>query len=247
MQNKVVFITGSAKRLGAYTAKFLHNLGYRIVLHCHHSVEQVEALSKQLNGKRADSVKWVQGNLCELEALNKIAQSAVDAFGRIDVLINNASAFYPTPLGDFVAQDWQALMGSNAQAPLFLIQKLQKQLAQNQGVVINMVDIHAQRPLSGHTIYCMAKAALVTLTQSLAQELAPDVRINGVAPGAILWPDTALPENEKNAILSQIPLCRLGCEKDISEAIAFLISAPYITGQILAVDGGRSIANPSVA
>ncbi|GAB2683625.1 pteridine reductase [Aliiglaciecola aliphaticivorans] len=247
MENKVVFITGSAKRLGAYSAKFLHNLGYRIVLHCHHSIEQVKDLSTQLNEKRADSAKWVQGDLCNLKELNRVAQSAIDAFGRIDVLINNASAFYPTPLNNFNSTDWQALMGSNAQAPLFLIQKLQKQLIQNQGVVINMVDIHAQRPLSGHTIYCMAKAALVTLTQSLAQELAPQVRVNGVAPGAILWPDTALPENEKSAILSQIPLRRLGSEKDISEAIAFLISASYVTGQILAVDGGRSIANPSVA
>ncbi|MEP4891872.1 MAG: pteridine reductase [Aliiglaciecola sp.] len=247
MENKVVFITGSAKRLGAYTANYLHNLGYRIVLHCHNSVDQVKALSTRLNEKRIDSVKWVQGDLCDLQQLDQVAESAIASFGRIDVLINNASAFYPTPLTTFNSTDWQALMGSNAQAPLFLIQKLQKQLIQNQGVVINMVDIHAQRPLSGHTIYCMAKAALVTLTQSLAQELAPNVRVNGVAPGAILWPDTALPENEKNAILSQIPLGRLGNEKDISEAIAFLISASYITGQIVAVDGGRSIANPSVA
>ncbi|GAC14156.1 pteridine reductase [Aliiglaciecola lipolytica] len=247
MKNEVVFITGSAKRIGAYTARHLHSLGYRIVLHCHHSVDQVTTLAEQLNAIRKNSVKWVQGDLCNPEQLKNLAESAINAFDRIDVLINNASAFYATPVSNFNQQDWQALMGSNAQAPLYLIQLLQKQLKENQGVVINMVDIHAQRPLSGHTIYCMAKAALVTLTQSMAQELAPLVRVNGVAPGAILWPDNALPENEKNAILKQIPLGRLGCEKDISEAIAFLISAPYITGQILAVDGGRSIANPSVA
>ncbi|GAB5378724.1 MAG: pteridine reductase [Aliiglaciecola sp.] len=247
MQTKVAFITGSAKRIGAYTAAYLHEKGFNVVIHCNQSLQEANDLATTLNKTRAFSAKVVQGDLTRIEALSTIAEQATQAFGRLDVLINNASAFYPTPMGHITEQDWRCLFASNAQAPLFLTQLCKKQLEANQGVVVNMVDIHAQRPLKSHTVYCMAKAALVTMTQSLAQELAPDVRVNGIAPGAILWPSEALQESEKNHILRQIPLQKMGTEKDIAQAIAFLIDAPYITGQILAVDGGRSIANPHSA
>lgn len=247
MKNKVVFITGSAKRLGANSARYLHQLGFDVVLHYHHSQQAAQALCDELNGLRPDSAKLLQADLCDVGELHNLADNAASMFGRLDVLINNASAFYPTPIGSISLDDWHSLVGSNMQAPLFLSQACSKHLTLNQGVIINMVDIHAKRPLKDHTLYCMAKAALVTMTQSLAQELAPTIRVNGVAPGAILWPESALPEAEKSAILSQIPMGKIGSPDDIAGAIAFLISAPYITGQILAVDGGRSIASTSKA
>ncbi|WJG07972.1 pteridine reductase [Aliiglaciecola sp. LCG003] len=247
MQNKVVFITGSAKRIGAYTAQYLHNCGYNIVLHCHRSQDAGLNLMASLNKLRSDSAKLVQGDLTDPSVVAEIAKAAIDAFGRLDVLVNNASSFYSTPVGTIEESDWQALIGSNAQAPLFLTQACEKQLEKNQGVVINMADIHAQKPLKGHTVYCMAKAALVSMTQSLAQELAPTIRVNAVAPGAILWPEKELSDKDKENMLKHIPLGRLGQEHDIAQAIKFLIDASYITGQVLAVDGGRSIANTTVA
>lgn len=247
MHNKTVFITGSAKRIGAYTASTLHAQGYNIVLHCHHSVEAAQTLLRQLNDIRANSAKLVIADLCNISQLAELVEQVNAAFGRLDVLINNASAFYPTPVGEISQQDWQQLVGSNMQAPLFLSQLCKKQLELNQGVIINMVDIHAQKPLKGHTVYCMAKAGLVAMTRSLAQELAPNVRVNAVAPGAILWPEHSLSEADKHAILQHIPLGKLGKQSDIAQAIQFLLDAPYITGQILAVDGGRSISTNSKA
>lgn len=247
MTNKVAFITGSAKRLGANTARHLHKLGFNLILHCHHSVADGQALCGALNQTRPDSAQLLISDLCDIAQLDDLAQQANNVFGRLDVLINNASAFYPTPVGNININDWHALVGSNMQAPLFLSQSCAKQLSINQGVIINMVDIHAERPLKDHTLYCMAKAALVTMTQSLAQELAPNIRVNAIAPGAILWPETPLEEDDKTTILSQIPLGKVGAPNDIADAIAFLIGAPYITGQILAVDGGRSIASMSKA
>lgn len=247
MTNKVAFITGSAKRLGANTARHLHKLGFNLILHCHHSVADGQALCCALNQTRPDSAQLLISDLCDIAQLDDLAQQAINVFGRLDVLINNASAFYPTPVGNININDWHALVGSNMQAPLFLSQSCAKQLSINQGVIINMVDIHAERPLKDHTLYCMAKAALVTMTQSLAQELAPNIRVNAIAPGAILWPETPLEEDDKTTILSQIPLGKVGAPNDIADAIAFLIGAPYITGQILAVDGGRSIASMSKA
>ena len=247
MSSKVAFITGSAKRIGACVAEHLHRLGFNLVLHCNQSLTSAKILQEKLNYARADSAALVTGDLCEMSQLEEIANQAIEAFGRLDVLINNASAFYPTPIGAVQQADWHVLMGSNTQAPLFLSQLCQKQLKQNQGVIINMVDIHAERPLKDHTLYCMAKAALATMTQSLAQELAPEVRVNGVSPGAILWPETPLTESQQQEVLSEIPAARLGSPQDIADTIAFLIKASYITGQIIAVDGGRSIASGSVA
>lgn len=243
MENKVAFITGSAKRIGAYTAKHLHSFGANIVVHCNESRLDAEKLCTQLNHIRAKSAMLVQGNLAEVANIQRIGQQAIDSFGRLDVLINNASSFYPTPVGSISEKDWQSLVGSNMQGPLFLTQYCSQALAQNNGVIINMVDIHAQRPLKAHTLYCMAKSALVTMTQSLAIELAPEIRVNGIAPGAILWPEMELNEQDKQHILAQIPAQRLGSMHDIAHAIKFLIDASYVSGQIIAVDGGRSISS----
>jgi pteridine reductase len=247
MNNKVAFITGSAKRLGAHTAEHLHQLGYNIVIHCLNSVTQAHQLMDKLNQKRPDSAALVKGDLCELTELPRLVKEAYDCFGRLDILINNASAFYPTPIGSITTQDWHSLVGSNMQAPLFLSQYCQPHLQQQNGVIINMVDIHAEKPLKEHTLYCVAKAALVAMTKSLAQELAPFIRVNGVAPGAILWPEADLDGTAKQDILQQVPMGRIGTPQDIAEAIEYLITAPYVTGQIIAVDGGRSITSASKA
>ncbi|WP_158969578.1 pteridine reductase [Paraglaciecola sp. L3A3] len=243
MNNKVTFITGSAKRIGAFTARYLHNLGSNIVVHCNHSRLEAETLCKDLNLIRPKSARLVQGDLSDLSVIERVGQQAIDAFGQIDVLINNASSFYPTPIGTITGEDWHSLVGSNMQGPLFLSQYCQPELAKNNGCIINMVDIHAAKPLKQHTLYCMAKSALVTMTQSLALELAPSIRVNGVAPGAILWPEQNMSDKDKNEILKHIPAQRLGQVEDIAHAISYLISATYVSGQILAVDGGRSISS----
>jgi pteridine reductase len=185
----------------------------------------------------------VQGDLAELTNIERIGQQAIDSFGRLDVLINNASSFYPTPIGSITQQDWQNLVGSNMQGPLFLSQYCAQALKKQHGCIINMVDIHATKPLKAHTLYCMAKSALVTMTQSLALELAPNIRVNGIAPGAILWPDTPMNDEDKQLILDHVPAGRLGTMQDIAHAIEFLIEADYVSGQIIAVDGGRSISS----
>tara|TARA_R110000765_G_C18964410_1_gene609844 strand:- start:7555 stop:8298 length:744 start_codon:yes stop_codon:yes gene_type:complete len=243
MSAKVAFITGSAKRIGAATASHLHNTGFNIVLHCHHSVEDAEALLTTFNRKRENSARLVIADLCATETLGQLAEQVMNAFGRIDVLVNNASSFYPTPIGGITLDNWQDLFGSNVQAPLFLAQHLAPALSTSRGVIINMVDIHADRPLKHHTVYSMAKAALVTMTKSLAIELAPNVRVNGVAPGAILWPEQVLSEQDKHQVLSQIPAKSLGQPDDIAQAIHYLCEAMYVTGQIITVDGGRSVVS----
>lgn len=239
---KVLFISGSARRLGAAIARFVHQQGYRVVLHCQHSLEEASTLQQTLNARRSGSAALVSGDLCDHRDLNRLAEEIPAAFGRLDGLINNASAFYPTPIGQITEQDWHSLMGSNAMAPLFLCQALKAELKQHQGTIINMADIHALRPLPGHSLYCMAKSALVSMTESLAVELAPDIRVNAIAPGAILWPSNEVSEQEKDAVLAQVPLQRLGNTEDITGAVGFLLSAAYVTGQVLKVDGGRSLA-----
>lgn len=243
----VVFITGSAKRLGAHSASYLHQRGYNIVLHYHHSADAAQALTEKLNSQRAHSAYCIQGDLADAQSIEQLAEHAQQAFGRLDVLINNASAFYPTPFGHISHNDWQALVGSNMQGPLFLSQACLSSLEQSKGQIINMLDIHAERPLKHHTLYCMAKAALVSMTYSLAQELAPDIRVNGVSPGAILWPSTGLSAHDQQAVLQEIPLGTLGTPDDIAQAIDYLLNAPYVNGQIIKVDGGRSIASHSKA
>ncbi|WP_339723297.1 pteridine reductase [uncultured Paraglaciecola sp.] len=243
MENKVTLITGGAKRIGAHTARYLHSFGSNIVVHCNESRFEAETLCNELNQIRAKSAMLVQGDLSDLSNIERIGQQAIDSFGRLDVLINNASSFYATPIGTITSNDWQKLVGSNMQGPLFLSQYCTQALTQNTGVIINMVDIHAVRPLKDHTLYCMAKAALVTMTQSLALELAPEIRVNGVAPGAILWPEMQMNEDDKQQILNQVPAQRLGTMHEIAHAIKYLIEASYVSGQIIAVDGGRSISS----
>ncbi|MFZ5560880.1 MAG: pteridine reductase [Pseudomonadota bacterium] len=240
---RVVLITGAAQRLGAATARLLHARGWRILLHYNQSRETAAELAAELNASRQDSCRLLQADLMQEAAVARLAQMAEIAWQRVDALVNNASAFYPTPIGAITGAQWDELFASNARAPLFLAQALRPALQQQRGSIVNLLDIHAQRPLRGYTVYCMAKAAHGMLTLALAQELAPEIRVNGVAPGAILWPSQGAPDAEAQAaVLAGIPLQKLGEPADIARTIAFLLEdAPYITGQIIAVDGGRGL------
>ena len=235
--NKVVFITGAARRLGAHTARQLHHRGYNIVVHYHHSQHDADKLVTQLNQSRSNSAIALQGDLLSCD-LAQLAARAAQHWGRLDALINNASAFYPTSLNEVNPAAWDELIGSNLKAPLFLSQHCAQYI--QQGCIINMIDIHHSKAMPKHIIYSAAKAGLAGLTRSLALELAPRIRVNGVAPGAIMWPKQRDKEHE-NRILGKIPLGRIGHAEDIAQAIQFLLEAPYITGQILNVDGGRSL------
>lgn len=241
--SKVALITGAGQRLGANTARFLHAKGWRILVHCRHSRTEADTLADALNTQRSDSCHVLQADLGKLEDIHVLAEQAEARWQRVDALINNASAFYPTPIGNATENDWNTLFSSNAHAPFFLSQALTPALSRHKGCIINMVDIHAEKPLKEHTLYCMAKAALAMMTRSLAKELAPHVRVNGIAPGAILWPSNGEVDTETQArILAGIPMSALGTPDDIARTIAFLLDdAPYITGQIIAVDGGRSL------
>jgi pteridine reductase len=240
---RVVLITGAAQRLGAATARLLQARGWRILLHYNQSREKAAELAAELNAQRPDCCRLLQADLARNTDVARLAQEAGAAWQRVDALVNNASAFYPTPIGEVTAAQWDELFASNARAPLFLAQALRPALQQQRGTIVNLLDIHAQRPLRGYTVYCMAKAAHAMLTRALAQELAPEIRVNGIAPGAILWPSSGAPDAEAQAtVLAGIPLGRLGEPADIARTIAFLLEdAPYITGQIIAVDGGRSL------
>lgn len=241
---RVALITGAAKRLGAQSAKTLHSAGYNIVIHYNQSRQAAEALAAELNTVRPDSCKALAFDLTDLEHLDQLVNDVIHCFGRLDLLINNASSFYPTPVGTFTHQHWHDLVSTNMMAPLFLSQACAPYLERTEGAIINMVDIHAERPLRHHTIYCMAKAGLKMMTLSLAQELAPKIRVNAIAPGAILWPEAGISDPDKEHVLQHIPLQRKGDSEDIAQTILFLAdNAGYITGQIIAVDGGRSIAS----
>ncbi|MEZ5493306.1 MAG: pteridine reductase [Pseudomonadales bacterium] len=240
----VALITGAAQRIGAAIAERLHGAGYNIVIHYRHSADNATALVETLNQRRAASAVCLAADLQDTPALQHLAQRAEAHWGRVDALINNASAFYPTPIGSTTETDWDALIASNMKAPFFLAQALAPTLKKHTGCIINIADIYAEKPLAKHTVYCMAKAGNAMLTQSLAVELAPQVRVNGIAPGAILWPES---HNISHAatqekILASIPLQRTGDIEDIARTVLFLLrDAPYITGQILRVDGGRSL------
>ncbi|PIE40953.1 MAG: pteridine reductase [Gammaproteobacteria bacterium] len=240
LSNKTALITGASQRLGAATARKLHENGADVIIHYNQSKAPAEKLVAQLNALRPNSAHCLPADLNDPAAVTTLAQNALAIDPNIHILINNASSFYATPFGTANDNDWHDLFNSNAKAPYFLSQQLSETLKTSNGVIINMIDIHAQRPLNQYTIYSMAKSSLATLTKALAKELAPDVRVNGVAPGAILWPDNASPEDKKS-ILKEIPLGRLGSSNDIANTILFLIMADYITGQIIAVDGGRSL------
>ncbi len=240
--NKWALITGGSKRIGAKMAETLHDAGINIAIHFNSSSDSATELCAQLNAKRADSSITLKADLTNQEALEHLVPSLIEQTRRLDVLINNASTFYPTPIQSITLTDWDDLMGTNLKAPLFLCKYAAEHLIKSSGVILNIIDIHAKKPLKDHSIYGSAKAGLATLTRSLAKDLAPDVRVNGISPGLILWPEDEPPEDIKNNILEQIPLKNPGTPEDIAQcALFFIQDAPYATGQIIAVDGGRSI------
>ncbi len=239
---KTALVTGGSKRIGATTVRLLHEAGYNIVIHCHSSRQSADSLAEELNNDRKKSAKVIQGDLNDETIYNNLIDQAFQCWNRLDVLINNASSFYPTPVGSITMDDWNNLINSNMKAPLFLAQAAVPYLKQTQGNIVNMLDVHAQRPMKEHPVYCAAKAGLAMLTMSLAKELGPDIRVNGVAPGAILWPDNDMADHTKKLILERTALKKPGDPIDIAKTILFLVrDADYITGQIIAVDGGRNL------
>ena len=240
--DRVALVTGASRRIGAEIVRGLHAAGYRVLLHYHRSEDEARQLAGALNTERPGSVLAVRADLDDSAALDELVRRAIDAWGQLDAMVNNASTFYPTPLGTVTESQWDALLGSNLKAPFFLCQAAAAHLVRRRGAIVNLVDIYAERPLKGYPAYSIAKAGLAALTRSLAVELAPDVRVNGVAPGAILWPEQADGGQTQADILARIPLARSGSPSDIAGAVRFLLEeAPYITGQIIAVDGGRGV------
>ncbi|HUW50145.1 MAG TPA: pteridine reductase [Sulfuricella sp.] len=243
MQGKVILITGGAKRVGAAICRRLHGEGASLMIHYRSSKAEAEALCDELNRLRADSAALVQGDLHDIERMPQLIDAAVQRFGRLDVLINNASSFYPTAVGEIVEQDWHDLLGTNLKAPLFMAQAAAQALRHSHGCIVNIADIHAERPMKSYVVYSIAKAGLVALTKSLAHELGPEVRVNAVAPGPIMWPegDRTFDDHERRRIIAHTLLKREGTPDDIARAVSYLIKdAPYVTGTILPVDGGRS-------
>ncbi|KPK56731.1 MAG: pteridine reductase [Thiotrichales bacterium SG8_50] len=243
LDDKVVLITGAAHRIGATTARMLHAQGMRLVLHYRGSRDAAHVLQEELNARRPESVTLLQADLLAAAGLPKLIQDAAAQWQRLDVLINNASTFYPTPVGTVTEQHWQDLLGTNLKAPFFLSQAAAPHLRKHHGCIVNIVDIHADRPLREYPVYSIAKAGLVMLTKALAAELGPEVRVNAVAPGAILWPEKEeLDDVAKQRIISRTFLKRQGHPEDIARAALFLIrDAGYMSGQVLTVDGGRSL------
>lgn len=238
---QVALITGAAKRIGATLSRKLHEQGYNLILHYRRSSADADLLLTELNEIRPGSVIKLQADLNDMAAVGKLAKSAISEWGGIDLLVNNASSFYPTPIENSTQDQWDELINSNLRAPYFLCSALSKTLKDNKGCIINMIDIHAQRGLPGHPIYSIAKAGLQMMTLSLAKELAPSVRVNGVSPGPILWPEADLSEHQKQTILNQTLLNSTGTPDDLAEAVLYLSKAPFVTGQILSVDGGKSL------
>lgn len=239
---KVVLITGGAKRIGACIAQKLHESGMDVILHYHRSGDEAHELQSRLNRIRPDSCLLIQAELSKPKQIKSLIERSIKQKGRLNVLINNASTFYPTPIKTATEAQWDQLFNVNLKAPFFLSQAAAPHLAKQQGCIINLIDIYAERPLEDHPAYCASKAGLASLTHSLAQSLAPEVRVNGLSPGAILWPTNQSDELARQRLLSRTPLKRLGEPVDIANAALFLIrDAAYITGQILRVDGGRSV------
>ena len=242
-QHPVALITGGAKRVGAVIARTLHAAGYDLALHCRHSLREADALATELSVRRADSVLVLQADLADVHALPKLVDATLARFGRLDALVNNASAFHPSPLETATLAQWNELFASNAQAPFFLAQAALPSLRAARGAIVNLVDIYAERALAQHPIYVMAKAALAAMTRSLALDLGPDVRVNGVAPGAVMWPSDGKPYSDQEAMLARTPLQRAGSPEDVASAVLWLLrDAPFVTGQIIRVDGGRSVS-----
>ena len=235
-------ITGAAKRIGAVITERLHEAGVRVAIHYRSSAADAKELCSRLNDARPDSAEIFAADLNDTAGLDGLVESVIEWGGRLDILINNAASFYPTPIGSISESQWDDLIGGNLKAPLFLSQSAWPHLKSSQGVIINMLDIYSRRPLRDHAVYASTKAGLSMLTRSLAKDMAPEVRVNGVAPGAILWPEEGITEPIKKSIVGQIPLKRPGNPDDIADCVLYLVrDADYVTGQIIAVDGGRSI------
>ncbi|HDZ39135.1 MAG TPA: pteridine reductase [Marinobacter sp.] len=240
----VALITGSAHRLGARTAQLLHERGWNLVIHYRSREEQAQSLAMAMNQKRENSAIVLQADLTALANTQRLGHEAAAHWGRLDALVNNASVFYPTPTPDATEDDWATIMNTNLKAPFFLLQACLPALRKSAGSVVNLIDIYSEKPLPEHPLYCASKAGLAALTRSWAKDLAPEVRVNGVSPGAILWPegDANVDSDYQNRILAKTPLNRTGTPDDIARTIVFLLTdAPFITGQILSVDGGRSL------
>jgi len=242
LTDKVILVTGAARRIGGAIVTCLQQNGARVAIHFRGSRAAADELAASLNEQRPDSAATFQANLLDHDEISALVAAVVAWGGRLDGLVNNASTFYPTPIGEITEAHWEDLVGSNFKAPLFLSQEAVPHLRESGGSIVNIVDIHAQRPLRNHPVYSPAKAALGMLTRSLAKDLAPDVRVNGVSPGAILWPEDGMTEAVQQTILQQVPMERAGTPEDIAGCVLYLIrDASYVTGQIIAVDGGRSV------
>ena len=239
---KTIFITGAAKRIGKEIALCFSEMGWNIIIHYNSSKNDAQVLADEINGTNPDSAITVQGNLDVKEDVKKVINIVRDAFPTIDLLINNASTFYPTPIEDISEEHWDKLVGSNLKGPLFLIKGLKDKLKESKGSIINITDTNLSKGVANYSIYSAAKAGLESITKGLARELAPDIKVNAIAPGAMLEPpDVTWTEEQKSKVISSIPLNRMGSEKDIAEAVKFLAKSNYITGQIIKVDGGRSL------
>lgn len=242
LAGKSALITGGARRVGAAIARRLHAAGAAVLIHYRDSEADATSLVAELNAARAKSAAKVKAELLAPIAPRALVGAALESFGRLDLLVNNASSFFPVALGDIEPSHWEELIGSNLRAPLFICQQAAPELRKTSGAIVNIVDIHADRPLKGYPVYSIAKAGLAALTRSLAVELAPAVRVNAVAPGAIAWPeDGQFDPAERERIVATTPLARMGSPGDIAQAVHFLACASYVTGEIIAVDGGRSL------
>ncbi len=242
MKGRVALVTGAAKRVGAAIARRLHAAGASVALHYRGAKVDAVKLEAELNAQRDGSAFCVKQELLEEGAAEALIDAVMKRFGRLDLLVNNASMFYATPVGRIKAKHWSELVGSNLRAPLFLSQEAAPHLAKSKGSIVNIVDIHAERPLKSYVVYSIAKSGLAALTRSLALELAPKIRVNGVAPGAIAWPEDGQFETaERRRVVATTPLARVGDPADIAQAVHFLVTAPFVTGHIIAVDGGRSV------
>ena len=242
MTKKSALITGGAARIGARIARKLHQANMDIIIHYRSSDKRAKALAEELNGERANSATIVQGDLLESGVIERVIKEAAAFNERLDVLINNASTFYPTTVGEVTEKHWHDLIGTNTKVPFFISQAATPWLKISRGCIVNLVDIHALRPKKGYPVYSIAKAANAMMVKSLALELGPEIRVNGVAPGVILWPEHAISDAEKREVLSRIALQRPGDPDDIADTVAFLVTGPgYISGQIIAVDGGRTV------